>query len=46
MVFLHEALGSVSLWRNFPQTVADATGCEAVVYRSTGSRGSRPARSW
>jgi pimeloyl-ACP methyl ester carboxylesterase len=36
MVFLHEALGSVSLWREFPQRVADATGCEAVVYSRHG----------
>ena len=45
IVFLHEGLGSISLWRDFPQTVADATGCEAVVYsrygygRSTQRRG-------
>jgi pimeloyl-ACP methyl ester carboxylesterase len=36
MVFLHEALGSVSVWRDFPQRVADATGCEAVVYSRLG----------
>lgn len=32
IVFLHEGLGSVAMWRDFPQQVADATGCEAVVY--------------
>jgi pimeloyl-ACP methyl ester carboxylesterase len=32
LVFLHEGLGSVSLWKDFPQAVADATGAEAVVY--------------
>jgi pimeloyl-ACP methyl ester carboxylesterase len=42
MVFLHEALGSVSLWRDFPQRVADATGCEAVVYSRYGYGGSTP----
>ncbi len=36
IVFLHEGLGSVSLWRDFPQQVADATGCEAVVYSRHG----------
>ncbi len=36
MVFLHEGLGSVSMWRDFPQRVADATGCEAVVYSRYG----------
>lgn len=36
IVFLHEGLGSISLWRNFPQQVADATGCEAIVYSRYG----------
>jgi pimeloyl-ACP methyl ester carboxylesterase len=42
IVFLHEALGSVSLWRDFPQRIADATGCEAVVYSRHGYGGSTP----
>lgn len=42
MVFLHEGLGSVSLWRDFPQRVADATGCEAVVYSRYGHGRSDP----
>jgi len=36
IVFLHEGLGSVSMWRDFPQQVADATGCEAVLYSRYG----------
>jgi len=36
IVFLHEGLGSVSLWRDVPQLVADATGCEAIVYSRYG----------
>ena len=36
IVFLHEGLGSVSMWRDFPQKVADATGCEAIVYSRAG----------
>lgn len=36
MVFLHEGLGSVAMWRDFPQCVADATGCEAIVYSRYG----------
>ena len=36
IVFLHEGLGSVSMWRDFPQRVADATGCEAIVYSRYG----------
>ena len=36
IVFLHEGLGSVAMWRDFPQKVADASGCEAVVYSRAG----------
>jgi len=36
LVFLHEGLGSVSLWRDFPDRVAAATGCGAVVYSRYG----------
>ena len=42
MVFLHEGLGSVSMWRDFPQQVADASGCEAVVYSRYGYGRSDP----
>ncbi|NMG45666.1 alpha/beta fold hydrolase [Aromatoleum toluvorans] len=36
IVFLHEGLGSVAMWRDFPQKIADATGCEAVVFSRAG----------
>lgn len=36
LVFLHEGLGSVSLWRDFPARVAAATGCRTVVYSRYG----------
>jgi pimeloyl-ACP methyl ester carboxylesterase len=36
LVFLHEGLGSVSLWRDFPQRVADATALPALVYSRAG----------
>jgi pimeloyl-ACP methyl ester carboxylesterase len=36
LVFLHEGLGSVSLWKDFPAQVADATRCAAVVYSRHG----------
>jgi len=36
IVLLHEGLGSVALWRDFPQTLADATGCEVVAYSRYG----------
>jgi len=32
LVFLHEGLGSIRQWRDFPQMVARATGCRALVY--------------
>jgi len=36
VVVLHEALGSVSHWRDFPQRLADACGAEAIVYSRLG----------
>jgi len=32
LVFLHEGLGSVALWKDFPARVAAATGCPVLVY--------------
>lgn len=32
LVFLHEGLGSIGQWRDFPARVARATGCRALVY--------------
>lgn len=43
MVFLHEGLGSVAMWRDFPQRMADACGCEAVVFSRAGYGRSDPA---
>ena len=36
LVFLHEGLGSVALWRDFPERLADATGRRALVYSRAG----------
>ena len=36
LVFLHEGLGSVAMWRDFPRDAALATGCAAVVYSRYG----------
>jgi pimeloyl-ACP methyl ester carboxylesterase len=36
LVFLHEGLGCVSMWRDFPARVADATRCGALVYSRWG----------
>jgi len=32
LVFLHEGLGSIRQWRDFPEKVAAATDCRALVY--------------
>jgi pimeloyl-ACP methyl ester carboxylesterase len=32
LVFLHEGLGSIGQWRDFPAKLAEATGCRALVY--------------
>src|SRR5687767_15436919 len=32
LVFLHEGLGSIRQWRDFPEKVSAATGCRALVY--------------
>ncbi len=42
LVFLHEGLGSIGLWRDFPQSVADATGRAATVYSRFGYGRSDP----
>lgn len=36
LLFLHEGLGSVAMWRDFPASVAAATGCRIVVYSRYG----------
>jgi pimeloyl-ACP methyl ester carboxylesterase len=42
LVFLHEGLGCVALWRDFPAKVAAATGCGALVYSRLGYGQSDP----
>jgi pimeloyl-ACP methyl ester carboxylesterase len=36
VVLLHEGLGSVAMWRDFPARVAQATGAETIVYSRRG----------
>ncbi len=43
VVMLHEGLGCIALWRNFPQQVADATGMGVFVYSRQGYGHSDPA---
>ena len=42
LVFLHEGLGSVAMWRDFPERLAAATGCGALVYSRYGYGRSDP----
>ena len=35
-VFLHEGLGSVSLWKDWPEKVCESLGCEGWVYSRRG----------
>lgn len=42
LVFLHEGLGSIGQWRDFPRMLAEATGLGAVVYDRHGFGGSDP----
>lgn len=37
LVFLHEGLGSVSHWKDFPARIAASTGCPVTVYSRYGS---------
>lgn len=42
LVFLHEGLGSIELWRSFPDDVVVATGHRGVVYSRAGHGWSQP----
>ena len=42
VVLLHEGLGSVGLWRDFPAQLADATGARLVAYSRFGHGASDP----
>lgn len=44
LIFLHEGLGSVALWRDFPYKLAAATGAPALVYSRYGYGKSEPLR--
>lgn len=36
LVLLHEGLGAITMWRDFPQRLVAATGCTALVYSRYG----------
>jgi len=42
MVFLHEGLGSVSMWRDFPQRLCEAAGLRGLVWSRAGYGRSTP----
>lgn len=42
LVFLHEGLGSIGVWRDFPRRLCEATGCSGLVYDRGGHGGSSP----
>ena len=42
LVFLHEGLGSLSLWKDFPQQLCAAAGCRGLVYSRPGYGHSTP----
>ena len=42
IVLLHEGLGSISMWRDFPRQVAEVTGHEVLVYSRHGYGRSAP----
>ena len=49
IVFLHEGLGSLSMWKDFPQRLCNAAGCRGLVYSRPGYGCSTPreaAEAW
>jgi pimeloyl-ACP methyl ester carboxylesterase len=42
IVFLHEGLGSLSMWRDFPQQLCDTAGCRGLIYSRPGYGRSTP----
>jgi len=42
LVFLHEGLGCLAMWRDFPRQVAQLTGCRVLTYSRAGYGGSSP----
>ncbi|MFH1481517.1 MAG: alpha/beta hydrolase, partial [Pseudomonadota bacterium] len=42
LVFLHEGLGCVAMWHDFPAKLSSATGCGALVYSRLGYGRSDP----
>lgn len=45
LVFLHEGLGSVAMWRDYPQQLCDALGVRGLVYSRPGYGQSTPRQA-
>jgi len=45
LIFLHEGLGSMSMWRDWPDQLCKATGCRGLVYSRYGYGASTPRPS-
>jgi pimeloyl-ACP methyl ester carboxylesterase len=45
LVFLHEGLGSLAMWRDFPQRLCDAAGVHGLVYSRPGYGRSTPRQA-
>ncbi|MBA4286853.1 MAG: alpha/beta hydrolase [Xanthomonadaceae bacterium] len=45
LLFLHEGLGSVAMWRDFPAQLCAASGCRGLVYSRPGYGRSTPRRA-
>jgi pimeloyl-ACP methyl ester carboxylesterase len=45
LVFLHEGLGSVTMWRDYPQQLCNALGVRGLVYSRPGYGQSTPRRA-
>jgi pimeloyl-ACP methyl ester carboxylesterase len=43
LVFLHEGLGSLAMWRDFPEQIVRKTGCSALAYSRAGYGNSEEA---
>ena len=49
LVFLHEGLGSLAMWKDFPHALCTAVGCRGLVYSRPGYGRSSPdatAQAW
>ncbi|SJZ93488.1 Pimeloyl-ACP methyl ester carboxylesterase [Enhydrobacter aerosaccus] len=42
LIFLHEGLGCIEMWRDFPQKLCDATQCTGLIYDRTAYGQSSP----